>query len=67
MKKTILFMMVSKRLKYIEKISQNKYKIYTLENYKTLLKEIQALINGKTSHNSWIERFSIIKMTIFPK
>ena len=37
-----------------------------MENYETLMKEIEILQAGEDIQYSWVERITIVKMTILP-
>ena len=65
-KVSILFTIVTKRVKYpginLAKVTKE---LYT-ENYKTLMKEIDDINRWRDSPCSWIGRINIMKMTILP-
>ena len=67
-KKTTVFTIASKRIKYlgINRITKDVKDLY-LKNYKTLKKDIEKDTN-KWKHIpcSWIGKFNIIKMSILP-
>ena len=68
MKKTIQFTTASKRIKYLGINLIEEVKDLYLENYKTLMKEIEYDTNKwKDTSCSWIGRSNIVKMTILPK
>ena len=65
---TITFTIASKRVKYLGINLPKKAKDLYLENYKTLMKEIEDDTNRqKDILYSWIGRINIVKMTILPK
>ena len=56
-----------KRIKYLE-IRNKETKDLDIENYKTVMKEIKEDTNRwRNTPCSWIERISIVKMSIQPK
>ena len=57
----------SKRIKYVGINQPEELKDLYLENYETLMKEIEILQAGEDIQYSWIERITIVKMTILPK
>ena len=54
----------SKRIKYVGINQPEELKDLYLENYETLMKEIEILQAGEDIQYSWIERITIVKMTI---
>ena len=67
-KESITFTITTKRTKYLGINLTNKTKELYIENYKTLMKEIKDGINRwRDISCSWVERISIMKMTILPK
>ena len=67
-KKTISFIITSKRIKYLQINITKDVKDLYLENHRTLRKEIKEDTN-KWKHVpcSWMGRINIIKMSILPK
>ena len=67
-KETIPFTITSKRIKYLGiNLSKEVRDLYS-ENCKTLMKEIEEVINRwKDILCSWIGRINIVKMTVLPK
>ena len=67
-KKTITFIIASKRIKYLGINLTKDVKDLNLENYKTLKKETEEDTN-KRKHIlcSWIRRINITEMSILPK
>ena len=67
-RKTILFTIASKRIKYLGINLTKEVKDLYPENYKTLLREIKEDPNKwKLIPCSWLGRINIVKMTILPK
>ena len=67
-KKTILFTVATKRIKYLGINLPEEVKDLYSENYKTLMKEIKDDTNRwRDMPCSWIGRINIVKMTILPK
>ena len=66
-KKSILFNIATKRIKYLGiSLPKETKELYT-ENCKTLMKEIKEHINRwRDSPCSWVGRINIVKMTILP-
>ena len=66
-KKSILFTIATKRIKYLGiSLPKETKELYT-ENCKTLMKEIKEHINRwRDSPCSWVGRINIVKMTILP-
>ena len=66
-KKSIPFIIATKRIKYIGvNLSKEKKELYT-EKYKTQMKEIKDDINRwRDIPCSWVGRINIVKMTILP-
>ena len=57
-----------KRIKYLEINLPKETEDVSIENYKTLLKEIKDDTNRwRNIPRSWIERLNIVKMSILPK
>ena len=67
-KETILFTIATKRVKYLGiSLSKETEGLY-IENYKTLMKEIQDDTNRwRNIPCLWIGRINIVKMSILPK
>ena len=66
-KKTIPFLIASKRIKYLGiNLIKDVNDLY-LENYKTLKKDIEDTNKWEHIIYSWIERNNIIKMSILPE
>ena len=67
-KKTMPFIIATKRIKYLERNPTENVKDLNMENYKVLKKEIEEDTN-KWKHILflWIGRINIIKMSILPK
>ena len=63
----IPFTVASKRIKYVGINQPEELKDLYLENYETLMKEIEILQADEDIQYSWIERITIVKMTILPK
>lgn len=67
-KKTIWFIIASKRIKYLKINLTKKRKDLFAENYKRLMKEIKEDTNKwKDSPCLWIRRINIVKMSTLPK
>ena len=67
-KKTIPFTIEMKRIKYLGIYLHKETKDLYIENYKTLMKEIKEDTNRwRNIPCSWIERISIVKMSILSK
>ena len=67
-RKTVLFTIASKRIKYLRIKLTKVVKDLYLENYKTLMKEIKDSTNRrKDIQCPWIGRINIDKMTILSK
>ena len=67
-KETILFIISSKRMKYLGINLPKEVKDLYSENYKTVMKEIEDDTNiWKDILCSWIGRVNIVKVTILPK
>ena len=67
-KETIPFTIAMKRIKYLGINLPKETKDLYIENYKTLMKEIQEDTNRwRNITCSWIGRISIVKMSILPK
>ena len=67
-KETILFTIISKRIKYLGINLPKEAKDLYSENYKTVMKEIKDNINRwRNILCSWIGRISVVKRTILPK
>ena len=67
-KETIPFTIVTKRMKYLGINLPKETKDLSIENYKTLLKEIKDDTNRwRNIPCSWIRRINIVKMSILPK
>ena len=66
-KKSILFTIATKRIKYLGiSLPKETKELYT-ENFKTLMKEIKEHINRwRDIPCSWVRRINIVKMTILP-
>ena len=66
-KKSILFTIATKRIKYLGiNLPKVTKELYT-ENYKTLMKEIKDDVNRwRDIPCSWVERINIVKMNILP-
>ena len=68
MKKTLLFTIATKRIKYLGRNLPKETKDLYAENYKTLMKEIKDDTNRwRDIPWSWIGRINIVKMTLLPK
>ena len=66
-KETIPFTIATKRIKYLGINLPKETKDLSIENYKTLMKEITGDLNKwRNSPYPWIGRFNIIKMPILP-
>ena len=63
----IPFTIASKRIKYPGINQPEEVKDLYLENYETLMKEIEITQAGEDIQYSWIERIIIVKITILPK
>ena len=67
-KETIPFTIATRRLKYLGINLPKETKDLYIENYKTLIKEIEDDANGwRNILCSWIRRINIVKMSILPK
>ena len=67
-KETIPFTIVTKRMKYLGINLPKETKDLSIENYKTLLKEIKDKKNRwRNIPWSWIRRINIVNMSILPK
>ena len=67
-KKTIPFTIARKRIKYLGINLPEETKDLSIENYKTLMKEIKDDTNRwRNIPCSWIGRINIVKMRILPK
>ena len=67
-KETIPFTIATKRIKYLGVYLPKETKDLYIENYKTLMKEIEEVTNRwRNIPCSWIERINIVKMAILPK
>ena len=66
-KKTIPFSISTKRIKYLGINLAKEVKDLYVENYHTLLKEIENTNKWKNIPCSWIGRINIDKMSILPK
>ena len=67
-KETIPFTIVTKRMKYLGINLPKETKDLSIENYKTLLKEIKDDTNRwRNIPCSWIRRINIVKISILPK
>ena len=67
-KETIPFITATKRIKYLGVYLPKEIKDLYIENYKTLMKEIQEDTNRwRNIPCSWIGSINIVKMTILPK
>ena len=67
-KETIPFTIATKRIKYLQINLPRKTIDLYIENYKTLMKEIEKDTNrGRNIPCSWIERITIVKMSMLPK
>ena len=67
-KETIPFTIATKRIKYLGIYLPKETKDLYIKNYKTLMKEIKEDANRwRNIPCSWIERISIVKMSILPK
>ena len=65
---TIPFTIAMKRIKYLGIYLPKKTKSLYVENYKTLMKEIEEDTNRwRNIPCSWIGRINIVKMSILPK
>ena len=66
--KTVPFTTASKRIKYLGINLIRKVKNLYIENYKTLIKEMEEDTDKwKDIPCSWIGRINIVKMSILPK
>ena len=66
-KKSILFTIATKRIKYLRINLPKEMKDLYTENYKTLMKEIKDDINRwRDIPCSWVGRINIVKRTILP-
>ena len=66
-KESIPFTIATKRIKYLGINLHKETKELYIENYKTLMKEIQDDINRwRDTPCSWVGRINIVKMTILP-
>ena len=67
-KETIPFTIATKRIKYLGIYLPKETKDLYIENYKTLVKEINEDTNRwRNIPCSWIGRINIVKMSILPK
>ena len=67
-KETIPFTIATKRIKYLGIYLPKETKDLYIENYKTLMKEIEEDANRwRNIPCSWIRRINIVKMSILPK
>ena len=67
-KETIPFTIATKRIKYLGIYLPKETKDLYIENYKTLVKEIEEDINRwRNIPCSWIGRINIVKMRTLPK
>ena len=67
-KETIPFTIAMKRIKYLEINLPKETEDVSIENYKTLLKEIKDDTNRwRNIPCSWIGRINIVKRSILPK
>ena len=67
-KETIPFTIAMERIKYLGIYLPKKTKSLYVENYKTLMKEIEEDTNRwRNIPCSWIGRINIVKMSILPK
>ena len=67
-KKTIPFIIATKRIKYLGIYLPKEAKDLYIENYKTLMKEIKHDTNRcRNIPCSWIRRINIMKMNVLPK
>ena len=67
-KETISFTIATKRAKYLGIYLPKETKDLYIENYKTLVKEIEEDTNRwRNIPCSWIRRINIVKMSILPK
>ena len=67
-KETVPFIIAVKRIKYLGIYLPKETKDLYIENYKTLVKEIQEDTNRwRIIPCSWIRRINIVKMSILPK
>ena len=65
---TSYFMIASNHIKYLGVILTKQVKDSYDKNFKTLMKEVEEHIRRwKDLPNSWINRISIVKLTILPK
>ena len=68
LRKKILFIIATKRIKYLGVCLPKETKDLYIENYKTLMKEIKEDTNRwRNIPCSWIGRINIVKMSILPK
>ena len=67
-KETIPFTIATKRIKYLGIYLPKETKDLYIENYKTLMKEIQEDTNRwRNIPCSWIRRINIVRISILPK
>ena len=67
-KETISFTIATKRIKYLGIYIPKETKDLYIENYKTLMKEIEEDTNRwRNIPCSWIRRINVVKMNIQPK
>ena len=67
-KETIPFTLATKRIKYLRVYLPKETKDLYIENYKTLMKEIEEDTNRwRNIPCSWIGRINIVKKTVLPK
>ena len=67
-KETIPFTIAKKKIKYLGIYQPKETKDLSIENYKTLMKEIKEDTNRwRNIPCSWIGRINIVKMRILPK
>ena len=67
-KETIPFTIATERIKYLGIYLPKETKDLSIENYKTLVKEIKEDSNRwRNTPCSWIGRINIVKMSILPK
>ena len=67
-KEKIPFTIATKRIKYLGRYLPKETKDLYVENYKTLVKEIEEDTNRwRNIPCSWIGRINIVKMSILPK
>ena len=66
-KETIPFTIATKRIKYLGVYLPKETKDLYVEDYKTLMKEIEDTNRWRNIPCSWIGRINLVKMNILPK